>query len=103
MSARSTDVTVLKPAFSSASFTLLRSDEHTSGAPEQRKSTAAFSGIVDAGAAAGCAVDSRAAVRPPAAGAGDLPAPRVAFAAAVVAPFTAAAAAVDDGIFAANA
>src|SRR5438874_4052931 len=55
MSARSADVTTRKPALSSASLTLLRSDAHTSGAPEHRNKTAALSEIVGAGC------DSRAA------------------------------------------
>src|SRR5712692_840583 len=108
MSARSTDVTVRKPALSSASFTVLRSDAHTSGAPEQRNSTAAFSGIIGVGAAAGCAAGSRAAGDPAGAPAGaaagdDAVAVRVAFAAADVAPFTAAEGALDGGIFDASA
>jgi hypothetical protein len=46
---------------SSASFTVVRSDAHTSGAPEQWNATAAFSGIVGGAAAgAGCAGASRA-------------------------------------------
>src|SRR2546427_10403514 len=53
MSARSADTTERNPAVSSASATVLRSDAHTSGAPAQRKATAAFSGIVAAGACAG--------------------------------------------------
>src|SRR5262245_12271927 len=63
MSARSGDVTTRKPALSSASFTLLRSDAHTSGAPEQRNTTAALSEIVGAGGGAGCVSRGAAAAR----------------------------------------
>src|SRR5262252_4375370 len=53
-SARFGDVTTRKPAFSRASSTAARSDAHTSGAPPQLNTTAAFSGI--AGAASGWAL-----------------------------------------------
>src|SRR6476620_1648203 len=100
MSARSGDVTTRNPALSSASLTLLRSDAQTSGAPEQRNSTAAFSGIVGLDAAGGCGA-GRGATAPRAlvARAGEDPPPlRAADSACIVAPFTAAAAAVG-GIF----
>src|SRR5262249_46140723 len=47
------DVTTRKPALSRASLTAARSDAHTSGAPPQLNTTAAFSGIP--GAPIGCA------------------------------------------------
>src|SRR5262245_47052572 len=94
MSARSGEVTTRKPALSSASLTLLRSDAHTSGAPEHRNSTAALSEIVGAGGGGGAGCGSRAAARgaaPGAAGPGaGAPAVRDAVTAAAVPAFTAA-------------
>ena len=77
---------------SSASLTLLRSDAHTSGAPEHRNKTAALSEIVGAGGGGGAGCDSRVAV---AGAATDVPGAGAAFVreavtAAAVPAFTAA-------------